>query len=246
MPAGALLATFPIWPVVQPGEPIADEPLAPAEMAPLVPIVLLFPLAWALLGRRRRAGLAVGAAFVTAVAVWAFGTARVADYATPPTVDDWLRYHLLVSGVLVAVATAVSARRPVGVRWAAGLALWLAGVGVLLTVPVLDGEEVPPRDALLPLPPGVSLVGEDAGRFTLAATDGADQPALVRRVGDHLRDAKGWRVTWYDFTSTPDIDCRPAGRIANPYRLCVWFHVEPGRSTVELRLGYSNPHNPIY
>jgi hypothetical protein len=26
----------------------------------------------------------------------------------------------------------------------------------------------------------------------------------------------------------------------------IWFHVEPGRSTVELRLGYSNPHNPVY
>jgi hypothetical protein len=244
---GALLATFPVWPGVQPGEPVADELLPPVEVALLVPIVLLFPLAWALLGGRRRPGLAVGAVLVLAVGVWAGGTVTLAGYGTPPSVDDWLRYHLLFSGILVAVAAAVTNRsawlRP---RVGAGLALWLAGAGALLAVPVLDGVPAPPRDALLPLPPGVVLVSEEAGRFTLTASDGAEQPALVRRVGDHLRDAKGWHMTWYDFTSAPDIDCRPAGLIVNPYRLCAWFLVEPGRSTVELRLGYSNPYDPIF
>lgn len=273
MPAGALLATLPVWPVVQPREPIADELLAPGEVAVLVPLVLLFPLAWALLGVRRRVGLGVGAALVALVAGWALGTVTFADYS-PPTVDDWLRYHLLTSGALVATAGSIATRpwrrarqeadeasatsrpwrrsrqgadRARRRTWTgAGAALWLAGVVALLSVPVVDGEPVPPRDAVLPLPPGVTLVAEIPGRFTLAATDGADQPKLVRRVGDHLRDTKGWRVTWYGFTPTPDVECRPAGRIANPYRLCASFHVEPGRSTVELRLGYANPHGPIY
>ncbi|WP_173053466.1 hypothetical protein [Phytohabitans houttuyneae] len=85
---GALLATFPVWPGVQPGEPVADELLPPAEVALLVPIVLLFPLAWALLGGRRRPGLAVGAVLVLAVGVWAGGTVTLAGYGTPPSVDD--------------------------------------------------------------------------------------------------------------------------------------------------------------
>jgi hypothetical protein len=172
-----------------------------------------------------------------------------------PTTWSW-RSRLLVPagallGILVAGAAVVTTGRAgpgrrIGAGTGVGVVVWLAGVGALLAVPVLDGEPTPPRDALLPLPAGVALVGEEAGRFTLVATDGADQPALVRRVGDHLSDAKGWRVTWYDFTSTPDVDCRPAGRIANPYRLCAELRVEPGRSTVELRFGYWNPYDPIY
>ena len=232
MPLGAALATLPTWP--------ADELL----------VALVFPLAWALLGGgRRRTGLGVGAALILLVAVWALGTVTVASYATPPTVDDWLRYHLLAAGLLVAVATALTTRgawrRP---RTIAGLAVWLAGAGLLLSVPFVDGDPTPPRDALFPLPAGVALVEEreNGRRLTLVATDGADQVALVRRLGEHLRDTKDWQVTFYPFTPIPDIECRPAGRLANPYRLCAWFTVEPGRSTVELRLDYTNPHDPIF
>jgi hypothetical protein len=89
------------------------------------------------------------------------------------------------------------------------------------------------------------VVREEAGRFTLVSTDGADQQVLLRRVAEHLHEAKGWEVTWYDW-GTPNIPCRPVGRIANPYRLCVSLDVEPGRSSAEVRFGYSNPHDPIY
>jgi hypothetical protein len=46
---GALAATAPVWPIIQPGHPVADEMLEPAEVAVIVPVVVAFPVAWALL-----------------------------------------------------------------------------------------------------------------------------------------------------------------------------------------------------
>ena len=40
----AFVGTAPVWPVLQPGDPVADEMLKPAEVAGIVPVVLVFPI----------------------------------------------------------------------------------------------------------------------------------------------------------------------------------------------------------
>lgn len=230
----------------------------------IVPVVLILPLAWALIGRSRQVGRAIGVALVGCVAAWSVGTARFAGYATPPTVDDGLRYYLVTAGCLVAIGVAVevgwhrtspaplpASRR----RRTAGLVAWVVGVGAIAAVPVLDGEPMPPRDAFLPLPPAVLLLGEEAAcvtpgrscvrRFTVAATDGANARDLARRLGRHLADTKGWTVTWYDFAPEPVIPCRPGAGLANPYRLCAELRIDERDSTVEVWFAHSNPHNPV-
>jgi hypothetical protein len=83
-------------------------------------------------------------------------------------------------------------------------------------------------------------------RFTVAATDSVPARELARRLGQHLARTKGWRVTWYDFSPNPDVECRRAGWLANPYLLCADLRVDEQRSTVALQFGYANPHDPIY
>jgi hypothetical protein len=255
MVGAAVAATVPVWPGVQPGDPVADELLAPAEVALMVPIVLAFPLAWALLGRSRRVGVGAAAILCGCVLCWSVGTLDLGSYASPPTVDDWLRGYLVVAAGVTVAATVLDWRTPAGPPWpvqAVGVALWVAGLGLTVAVPVVGGAPMPPRDALLPLPPATAVADERAvcesscvRTFTLVATDGAAGPELARRVGAHLADAKGWTVTWYGFSPDPDIACRPAGWLANPYRLCVSLRVTEA-STVECRLVYANAHDPVY
>jgi hypothetical protein len=256
----ALAATAPVWPVIQPGDPVADEMLRPAEVAVIIPVVLVFPVAWSLLGRCRPYAWRVGVGLAGCVAGWSLWTVTFGSYRTLPTVDDGLRWYLVGTGVIVASATAIEAQRQWSGYRAAGALVWLIGLIAIFAVPVVGEEPVPPRDAILPLPAAMSVLHEEAGcarpqRFlprdcwrtlTVAATDGARVGDLTRRLGQHLERTKGWQVTWYDFAPDPDVKCRPAGWLANPYQLCADVRSDAAHSTVEVRLDYSNRHDPIY
>lgn len=255
---GALAATAPVWPVIQPGDPIADEMLEPAEVAVIVPVVLVFPVAWALLGRSRPYAWRIAAGLVACVAGWSLWTVTFGSYGTPPNIDDGLRWYLLGTGVIVASATAAESwRRPrelLAVRRAAGALAWTIGVAAALATPVVGDERLPPRDAILPLPPAMTVVQEEARcarpgnsgsgprscfrRFTVAATDEADVRELARRLGEHLHRAKSWPATWYD-PFTVQFPCRRIGRL-NPYELCLELRPDESTSTVRLQLAYYN------
>ncbi|MFI5891451.1 hypothetical protein ACIA5D_15210 [Actinoplanes sp. NPDC051513] len=255
--AAALAATFPVWPGIQHGEPIADEMLSVAEVALVVPVVLILPAAWALLGRSHPFGRRVGALLAGGVALWSAGTVTLADYATPSTVDDFLFWHLVTAGLLVGGAAFLEwRRRPFRLsvpRAAAGLALWALACAIALTVPVPD-RMVPPSDAVLPLPSGIELRTDEVAchRFneaeycTRTMTVGSTGNDLARRLGRHLEQSKGWHLTWYDFAPTPSVECRPAGRLVNPYRLCLEVRDDARTTGLEIHLGYANPHDPVY
>jgi hypothetical protein len=239
----------------------ADDTLRPAETAAVVAMLLIFPLAWVLLARSPWTGGLVGALLVAGTAVWSLGTVRMANYETPPNVDELLRWQLAVTGGLVAAAGLYEwkGRRYGGRRWIAGIAVWAIGVATIVAVPNVDDGQMPPRDTVLPLPPAMTLAGEQAschpmptgGRtcvreFTLTATDGAAKEELMRRLGEHLQRDKGWTVTWYPYSPTPDVECRDAGWFLDPYNLCIWLRPDEERSTVQVWLGYSNRHDPQY
>ena len=248
--AAALAATFPLWSGIQPGAPIADVAL-------VVPIALIFPASWALLGRSHRFGRRVGALLAGGVALWSLGTVTLAGYATPSTVDDFLFWHLVTAGLVVGGATVLERRRRPfrlpATRAAAGLALWSLACAIALTVPV-PNRMVPPADAVLPLPSGIDLRMDDVAchRFneaeycTRTMTVGSTENDLARRLGRHLEQNKGWHLTWYGFTPTPSAECRPAGRLVNPYRLCLDVRDNTRTSDLEIHLGYANPHDPVY
>jgi hypothetical protein len=258
--AAALAATAAVWPVVQPGDPIADEMLEPAEVAVIVPVVLSFPVAWALLGRSRPYAWRVGMVLAGCVATWSLWTAKFGSYATPPNVDDGLRWYLVGTGLIVASATVVEWRRRrsprlVTVRSAVGVLVWVVGVVATFAMPVVGEEPLPPRDSVLPLPAATTLADEEAGctgesvfrscvrRIRVAATDGADVRQLTRRLGEHL-ETRGWVVRWYDSTSRAQFPCRRMGWL-NPYELCVELHTDESVSTVEVQLGYYNVRDPV-
>jgi hypothetical protein len=238
-----------------------DDTLRAAETAVVVAMLLIFPLSWVLLARSPWSGSLVGALLVAGTAVWSLGTVRMASYATPPNVDELLRWQLAVTGGIVAVAALHEwkGRRYGGRRWLAGIAVWAIGVAATVAVPNVDDARMPPRDAVLPLPRTVTMPSEEAschpmptgGRtckrvFTLTSADGAPEEELMRRLGDHLQRAKGWPVSWSAYSPTPNVECRDAGWFLDPYRLCVWLRPDKERSTVQVWLGYSNRHDPIY
>ncbi|ALG05605.1 hypothetical protein AOZ06_00475 [Kibdelosporangium phytohabitans] len=248
----AVLATAPVWPVLQPREPIADELLAPAEVAVIVPVVLAFPVAWALLARTRQRGWLVGWVLVALVLTWSSWTAHFGDYASPPDVDDGLRWYLLTAATAVVAGAAIDAHR-LDLTWALGAACWVAGLVLTTMVPVLDGAPMPPEDAVLPLPPGMTVVAnqgtcEDSCQRTLLVTaTGVRADDLATRLGEHLRQAKGWQVEFIGFTARPQVECRPNGWLADPYELCAGITVDnQPEGVAEIRLGYANRHNPIY
>ncbi|GIJ55482.1 hypothetical protein [Virgisporangium aurantiacum] len=260
---GALAATAPVWPIVQPGDPVADELLEPAEVAVIVPVVLVFPVAWALLGRSRPFAWRVAVVVAACVAGWSLWTVMSGSYGTPPTIDDGLRWYLVGTGVVVGSATAVESwRRPRELpttRRVAGALVWTIGVAAAVAVPVVGDERLPPRDAILPLPPATTVVQEEARcalpenfgfgprtcfrQFTVAATDAADVRELARRLGDHLRRAKGWPATGYD-ASTAGFPCRRTGWL-NPYELCLELRSDESTGTVTLRLAYYNGRDRV-
>lgn len=238
----------------------AVDTLRPAETAVIVATLLIFPLAWGLLARSARTGTLVGAILVGGTAVWSLATNRLASYETPPNVDELLRWQLAATGAVVAAAGLYEwrGRRHGGRRWVAGIAAWAAGVATIVAVPNVDDGQMPPRDAVLPLPPAMTVASEEAnchpmptgGRtcvrvFTIAV-DGAPDKELMRRVGEHLERDKGWSVTWRRFSDTPEVRCRRAGWFLDPYKLCVWMRVDEERSAVQVSLGYYNHHDPIY
>jgi hypothetical protein len=260
--AGALAATAPVWPVIQPGDPVADEMLQPAEVAVIVPVVLAFPVAWALLGRSRPYARRVAIVLDAGVAGWSLWTVRYGTYDTPPNIDDGLRWYLVGTAVIVASATVIEAwrrgiRQQLSRRWAAGVLVWMVGVAATFAIPVVGDkqEKVPPHDAILPLPPTVTVVREGTGcarpefgprfcfrRFTVAATDGADRRELARRISEHLR-TKGWPAAWDD-TSTGQSPCQPIGWF-NPYELCVELRPDESGSTAEVELAYYNERTQV-
>ncbi|MEU5939058.1 hypothetical protein ABZ807_07680 [Micromonospora sp. NPDC047548] len=256
---GALAATALVWPIIQPGDPVADEMLEPAEVAVIVPVVLVFPVAWALLGRSRPYAWRVAIVLAACVAGWSLWTVTFGSYGTPPNIDDGLRWYLVGTGVIVASATAVESwkrrqRDLLTMRWAAGAFVWMIGVAAALAIPVVGDQQVPPHDAILPLPPAMTVVHEEARcampenfgfgprsckrRFTVAATDGSNVGELARRLGDHLQRTKGWPATWYD-SSTAHFPCRRIGWL-NPYELCLELRRDESTSTVKLQLAYYN------
>jgi hypothetical protein len=255
---GAFAATAPVWPIVQPGDPVADELLEPAEVAVIVPVVLVFPVAWALLGRSRPYAVRLAVVLATGAAGWSLWTVTYGSYGTPPTIDDGLRWYLVGTGVIVGSATAVESwrrpREPLTVRRAAGAIVWTVGAAAAVAIPVVGDQPPPPRDAVLPLPPAMTVVHEEARcampenfgfgprscfrRFTVAATDAANARELAGRLGGHLQRAKGWRGTWYD-PSTAGYPCRRVGWL-NPYELCLELRPDEATSTVTLRLAYYN------
>ena len=258
----ALVATAPVWPFIQPGDPVADEMLAPVEVAVIVPVVLVFPVAWALLGRSRPDAWRVAVALAAAVAGWSLWTVTFGSYRTPPNVDDGLRWYLVGTGVVVASATVAESwrrgfRQQLGVRWAAGVLGWMIGVAATFAVPVVGDEQLPPRDAILPLPAAMTVVHEEAGcaapehfgprsclrRFTVAATDGADVRELARRLGEHLQRTKGWQAIWYDSFAVR-FPCRRIGWL-NPYELCVELGRDESVSTVQVQLAYYNGRDRV-
>ncbi|MCP2324291.1 hypothetical protein HDA40_002798 [Hamadaea flava] len=248
--AAAVAATAPVWPVLQPGDPIADELLEPVEVAVLVPMVLIFPIAWALLARRRAYAWRVGLALAVWVLAWSVWTVSAGSYASPPTIDDGLRWHLVGAGLLVAGAVAYEAKRlaHLGARLLPGALVWLLGVTVTLAVPVVGAETVPPSDTVLPLPAGMTVVHEETGctnactrRITVEGT--GTQAELTRRLGLHLEQTKGWRATWFDF-APPQFQCRHVGWL-NPYDTCVELRTTGSASTVEIWLATSNGRDNI-
>lgn len=243
--AASLVATAPVWPILQPGAPIADELLEPGEVAVIVPIVLVFPIAWALLARRRPYAWRIGVLLAAWVLAWSVWTVSLGSYASPPTIDDGLRWHLVGAGLLVAGAAAYEARQfaQVGARLLPGALVWLLGVAITLAIPVVGQEKVPPRDAVLPLPAGMTVVHEETGcantctrRLTV---ESADTPAeLIRRLGQHLEQTKGWQTTWYSF-APPQFECRRVGWL-NPYEVCVELRATGSPSTIEIWLATFN------
>ncbi|MGK5671855.1 hypothetical protein ACSNOB_03280 [Micromonospora sp. URMC 106] len=257
--AGALAATAPVWPIIQPGDPVADEMLEPAEVAVIVPVVLVFPVAWALLGRSRPYAWRVAVGLATCVAGWSLWTVTFGSYDTPPNIDDGLRWYLVATGAIVASATAVESwqRRPrelLTMHWAIGALVWMIGVAATFATPVVGDQQVPPRDAILPLPPTMTVTHEEARcampenvgygprsclrEFTIAATDAANVRELTRRLGEHLQRTKGWSATWYD-PSTVQFPCRRIGWL-NPYELCLQLRHDESTSTVKLQIAYYN------
>jgi hypothetical protein len=244
-----LLATAPIWPVLQPRSPIRNEMLSPGEVAVLVPVVLIFPAAWALLGRTERTGRLFGFTLTLLVLSWSTWTAEYGEYATPPNIDDGLRWYLLAAASVVA-AGVVRDERKVNRQWALGAAGWTLGMVVTVTVPVLDVGPMPPEDALLPLPPSMTVLTHEAvcdpycsRRFVV--TGQMPMPDLAQQLVDHLELVGGWQVKRYGFTSDPDLTCREIGGLVNPYKLCGDVRVLDDRR-IEIRFGNSNKHNPIY
>jgi hypothetical protein len=249
----ALLATAPIWPGLQPGEPILDEMLAPAEVAVIVPVVLVFPAAWALLGRTRRYGRSFGLTMAGLVLGWSSWTANVAEYGSPPNVDDGLRWYLLTAAALVVGAVVVEARRHLARLNLPGAACWVVGIVVTAFVPVIGYAPRPPDDVVLPLPSGMTVVADRTDcvqscvrRLVVTATGMRGQD-VARRLGEHLEHARDWQATWYEFTPLPDLACRETGWITNPYTLCASIRiVDEQRSKVEIMLAYAVRHDPIY
>ncbi|MBG0561297.1 hypothetical protein [Actinoplanes aureus] len=255
---GALAATAPVWPIVQPGDPVANEMLEPAEAAVIVSVVLVFPAAWALLGRSRPYAWRVAVVLGACVTGWSLWTAEFGSYGTPPTVDDGLRWYLVATAVIVASAAVVESwRRPRELltrRGAAGALVWTAGVAAAFAIPIVGDQQVPPRDPVLPLPPAMTVVQEEARcampenhgfgprscfrRFTVAATDGANVRELARRLGEHLQRTKQWPATWYD-PSTVQFRCRRNGWL-NPYELCLELRHDELTSTVKVQIAYYN------
>lgn len=223
---GALLATAPVWPVVQPGDPIADEMLEPAEVAGLVPLVLVFPVAWALLGRSRPYAWRVGAGLAVWVAAWSLWTVTFGTWSTPPTVDDGLRWHLIGAALVVAVGARV--RKPLTGRWMAGAAITTIGFAAIVATPVVGDPPVPPRDAI-PLPATMTVLREETGcgvnscyrRFTVTDLGAADEAALAPRVG-----------------------CRRTGWL-NPYELCLDLRHDEPAPAVELQVTYYNGRDRV-
>lgn len=164
---GALAATAPVWPIIQPGDPVADEMLELAEVAVIVPVVLVFPVAWALLGRSRPFAWRVAVVLATCVAGWSLWTVMFGSYGTPPNIDDGLRWYLVATGVIVASATAVESwqgrpRELLTMHWAIGALVWMIGVATTCAIPVVGDQQLPPRDAILPLPAAMTVVHEEA------------------------------------------------------------------------------------
>lgn len=223
---GALLATAPVWPGVQPGDPIADEMLEPAEVAGLVPLVLMFPVAWALLGRSRPYAWRVGAGLAVWVAAWSLWTVTFGTWSTPPTVDDGLRWHLI--GAALVVAAGARPRKPLTGRWMAGAAIATIGVAAIFAIPVVGDPPVPPRDAI-PLPAAMTVLREETGcganscyrRFTVTGLGEADEAALARRVG-----------------------CRRTGWL-NAYELCLDLRHDEPAPAVELQVTYYNGRDRV-
>ncbi len=254
--AAALVATAPIWPV----DPLADEAMDPAEVAVLVPVVLTFPVAWALLARSRRFGLWVALLLAGLTGAWSVWTVTWADFGTPPDADDGLRWYLGAAGAVVLAATPIDvllrrrASAAAWVRWAAGALVWCCGVALVFAVPKLDGEPMPPDDALLPLPPTMVVLADEAGcaspgrscvrRFTVTSAGHLPARELARRLGEHLA-AKGWQVRTSGFAAEPRLECRRAGWLTNPFELCGELRVDEQRATVEIQFAHANRHDPI-
>ncbi|MEU4291745.1 hypothetical protein AB0E63_26255 [Kribbella sp. NPDC026596] len=230
----------------------------------IVPVILVFPLAWALLARSRPYAARVALVLAGCVAGWSLWTVVLGSYGTPPNVDDGLRWYMLGAGAIVASATVVESwprrsRELLSTRWAVGVLVWMVGVVATVAVPVVGDQQLPPRDAVLPLPLTMAVVGEEAGcarprpgelgprscmrRFTVAATDGANVRELARRMGEHLERTRGWPARWYD-SSTAQFPCRRVGWL-NPYELCIQSRPDESLSTVEVQLVYYNGREQV-
>ncbi|GGN60183.1 hypothetical protein GCM10010112_16190 [Actinoplanes lobatus] len=224
--AGAVIATAPVWPMVQPGDPIADEMLEPAEVAVLVPVVLTFPVAWALLGRSRPHAWRIGAGLVAWVAAWAVWTVVFGSWSTPPNIDDGLRWHLI--GAAAIVAAGAWGRQPLTRRWLAGTVIGAIGVAVVFAIPVAGGPPMPARDAI-PLPATATVIHEETGcgwnscyrRLTVTGIDEAGMHELARRSG-----------------------CRRIGWL-NPYELCLDLRRNEPASTVGVQVTYYNGRDRV-
>ncbi|AEV85949.1 hypothetical protein ACWT_4932 [Actinoplanes sp. SE50] len=254
-----LVATGPAWRLVPSGSPVADRMPAIAGVALLVAVVLIFPVSWAVLARGRTVGRRVGLILVALVAGWSVATVSAGTYETPPSVDDFLRWHLVAAGLTVLAGAAWSRGGGWGGVRLVGGVVWVSGVAVILAVPVVGQPPVPPGavlpDGVVSLPDGVVAAGNrlDCNRarctrvITVRAAGTGEARGLARRIGNHLAMADGWRMRWYPGFAEPDVDCRGSHRLADPYDLCLQLRAvgEPDAS-VEVRLYYRNRHDPVY
>ncbi|NUR69497.1 MAG: hypothetical protein HOU81_01615 [Hamadaea sp.] len=260
--AVAFLATAPVWPLIQPGR-MGDELLELAEVAVLVPIVLLFPIAWSLLGGSLPYARRIALLLAASVAGWSLWTVTFGTYASPPTVDDGLRWHLLGTGVVVVAATVYEARWR-GIqnsrRWLAGVVVGMAGLAVAVVVPVVGAVRTPPpADAILPLPAAMTIVQEEVGcglpepggfgpytcsrRYTVRAPSALSSQEMMRTLADHLRRAKGWPMESAG-SGTFQFACRRVGWL-NPYASCVELRVGQEPATVKIALSYDNVRDHV-
>lgn len=246
---GAFVATIPTWPALDGvfQARLKSPDFDAAELALLVAVVLLVPVAWVVVAPGP--GRLVGALLVACAAGWSLATRLWSSWATPPTVDDVLRAYLATGCAIVVAALWLDRRRnPIVRRPWLGLALLGVACTAVVALPAVGNASIPPRDPLLPLPKGVRIVTEHARcswrgdcerAFQLTATDGADPQEVKRRLIRHVED-RGWRIG----VEHEDKACRRLGYLANPYQTCVSVMHLRGPNTVEVLFSVYNPREP--